>query len=403
MRVLWWMVALGIAGAAFACWASPKPRPETFDWFAVNLGMWAGWLSLLVVPHELAHALTAKAVGYRVWWVQFGSGRPLIEWNLGGTRYSIRMVPLGGASQDLPGEGAWSRWRTALVILAGPMAHVVLAAAALALSPLSLRQILPNSLHFTEPQAEVTFVYANAWLFLTTLLTRRRPGAGWPSDGQQFFRLLYQPGPAPGQLAYAEMLFEIWEVHRAGRLEEATAMVQAGLHDKPDDRWLQIRLAGMQVGVGQIAPARAALVQMLNCEWPERQVHEPYIKNGIAWADTLLTNGDDDLLKEADAYSAEALSHDPTDTGFQGTRGTVFVLKGRLQEGFRLLKNAYNYGDARSSRAGDAAWIAIAFIRKGNMRNAGRWLARACKEWPRSPSVALAEKEFAAAKARGGG
>jgi hypothetical protein len=234
-------------------------------------------------------------------------------------------MPLGGQTQYQAREGAWSRWRSALAILAGPMACVALGAVALAVWPLSLRQMLPNSLHFTEPQPEVTFLYANAWCLLQNLLPRRSQSGGLPTDGQQLFRLLYRPGPAPGQLADAEMLFEIREVHRAGRLGEAIAMLQAALEKTPDDRWLQICLAGMRMVEGQIAPARAALVEMLGSEWPgpERQAYEPYIKNSIAWADALLADGDDDLLREADAYSAETTRLHSQEPSFHGTRGAM--------------------------------------------------------------------------------
>ncbi len=52
---------------------------------------------IVVISHEMGHFLIAKANGIHVVEFFIGFGPTLIKWNRGGTKYSIKLLPLGGA------------------------------------------------------------------------------------------------------------------------------------------------------------------------------------------------------------------------------------------------------------------------------------------------------------------
>ena len=52
---------------------------------------------IVVISHEMGHFLIAKANGIHVVEFFIGFGPTLIKWNKGGTKYSIKLLPLGGA------------------------------------------------------------------------------------------------------------------------------------------------------------------------------------------------------------------------------------------------------------------------------------------------------------------
>ncbi|MCR4391247.1 MAG: RIP metalloprotease RseP [Candidatus Acetothermia bacterium] len=100
-----------------------------------------GALLFLVGVHEGGHFLAAKLLGMAVEEFALGFGPVLWSWRRGETRYSIRILPLGGfvrlSGEDREAEGvpfertyygrpAWVRF---LVSLSGPTANVVLAVA----------------------------------------------------------------------------------------------------------------------------------------------------------------------------------------------------------------------------------------------------------------------------------
>ena len=91
---------------------------------------------LLIVLHELAHLLAARALGVRVEEFTLGYGPSLFRARFGGTLFSLRLlIPLGGfvklaGMDDRAGFGAFgaqSPWRRAAIVLAGPAVNLLAA------------------------------------------------------------------------------------------------------------------------------------------------------------------------------------------------------------------------------------------------------------------------------------
>ncbi len=93
-------------------------------------------IGTLILGHELGHFLAARARGVRV--EEFGVGFPprlATLFTVGGTRYTLNAIPLGGfvrpAGDDDPsvpgGLAGSSKLTRTLVLLAGPTANVLLA------------------------------------------------------------------------------------------------------------------------------------------------------------------------------------------------------------------------------------------------------------------------------------
>ncbi|MCR5584383.1 MAG: RIP metalloprotease RseP [Lachnospiraceae bacterium] len=96
--------------------------------------------SLIIIFHELGHLLLAKKNGIKVVEFSVGLGPTIIGKEFGGTKYSLKLLPFGGACQmlgedDLDDEktiteGTFyskSVWQRMAVILAGPFFNFILA------------------------------------------------------------------------------------------------------------------------------------------------------------------------------------------------------------------------------------------------------------------------------------
>lgn len=105
---------------------------------------WIVILGVLVAIHELGHFFVAKGFGMRVDEYSIGFGPSLWKRRWGETVYALRVVPLGGYvrlagmlqnsdknPRDFPNRPLWQRF---LVILAGPVMNLVLAAVLYALA-----------------------------------------------------------------------------------------------------------------------------------------------------------------------------------------------------------------------------------------------------------------------------
>jgi regulator of sigma E protease len=96
--------------------------------------------SFIIIFHELGHLLLAKKNGIKVVEFSVGLGPTLIGKEFGGTKYSLKLLPFGGACQMLGEEdmdnkeageeGTYyskSVWQRMSVILAGPFFNFILA------------------------------------------------------------------------------------------------------------------------------------------------------------------------------------------------------------------------------------------------------------------------------------
>jgi regulator of sigma E protease len=92
--------------------------------------------SLLVVSHELGHFLLAKKNGVGVPEFCIGFGPKLIHFEKGGTEYSLRLIPFGGAcimegeDEDSESENALTRkspWARLSILVAGPFFNFLVA------------------------------------------------------------------------------------------------------------------------------------------------------------------------------------------------------------------------------------------------------------------------------------
>lgn len=96
---------------------------------------------VVVIAHEFGHFLLAKANGIHVIEFAVGMGPSICSFEKGGTKYSLKLFPIGGAcmfegedglaeKEGEPGEGSFlkaSVWGRISTVVAGPMFNFILA------------------------------------------------------------------------------------------------------------------------------------------------------------------------------------------------------------------------------------------------------------------------------------
>jgi tetratricopeptide (TPR) repeat protein len=84
-----------------------------------------------------------------------------------------------------------------------------------------------------------------------------------------------------------------------------------------------------------------------------------------------------ELREEADASSAFALEKAPNHSWALGTRGTVLVWLGRLDDAIPILEKAYVRASSRRARSGHACDLVAAHAARGDLEHAHKCLERA--------------------------
>ena len=83
----------------------------------------------------------------------------------------------------------------------------------------------------------------------------------------------------------------------------------------------------------------------------------PTVLNNIAWVNLFM--GDADLLLEADLYSLEALQSMPDSPPFKGTRGSVLIELGNVEEGLPFVRAALAGNETPQFKALNLCYIAV--------------------------------------------
>ena len=153
--------------------------------------------------------------------------------------------------------------------------------------------------------------------------------------------------------------YEAMESLERGNLQDAELWLAKGIAAYPDNSWAVLAQAGILNHQHQWAEARELYLRALNQpeSTPEFQAH---LWNAIAWMDLMIATPP--LLGEADQFSRQALEEIPWSSYAKGTRGSVLIELGEIEEGVPLVEQALREHDKPSDKALNACYLAIAMI-----------------------------------------
>ena len=204
---------------------------EALGWVVLNCVLMLVLLASLALPHELAHAAVARALGMRVYRIRIGTGRLLWASTIAGVELRLHAVPWsGGLTMYAPGDTRALRIRRAFVAIAGPALHAFLLMSTLYLG-VGDPMRLTLGLH-----PYLAFALANAFLLCVNLFPWRLPVVDgiFESDGLVLIKAPFLRGQELTNFLVAQYVTEAMLLSEQGRFEEACERAQAGLAVFPD-------------------------------------------------------------------------------------------------------------------------------------------------------------------------
>lgn len=358
-----------------------------FGWVILNSISIDIFLVLSLLPHELGHALVAKLMGFRVFYIVVGSGKRIGRIKFMGFNIEFRTVPLSGATITAPRDEKFFRLRYAAVLLAGPLINVILGMAAWLLiekgvfrvpihsfslenAPLALFKVFGTGL---APLHMI--VLANLLLVTVNLWPRHIHTAlgKIPSDGLALVTMPFLPRKKIEKILAAHYLYEALDMYGTKR-HEAAQRREEGLKRFPEDEQLLDLLGVSFLALRKFPEARECFAKLL-----ERPAQDPMrrlvLMNNLAYANHLI--GGMELLKEADHHSKYAMEQCPWVTLFKGTRGCVLIELNRIEEGISLLLDAMQNHEDPESKAMEACHLAIGEKKRGRFEESRRYVETA--------------------------
>jgi tetratricopeptide (TPR) repeat protein len=375
----------------------------------LNLCLVVAFAFLLLWPHEAAHALMAWILGLRVFRICIGRGRVLLTWRCFGIPWEVRSWPDRGLTHVGIPTLRFSRLRTFLMVLAGPLLHVLL----LALCWGWLMAHVPwQNLAATIPGVVSLFLMvdllvANAIILAVNLFPfRLRFGdERFASDGLQLCTIPFQSRQAiRARHAAAYFALSGLECMRAKQWQEAIGWCQRGLGQCPADFANRFLLGTAFLGSKQFEAARQhydALWQQADLNPVSKALVADAIATTILFSLPLLLQserGGENSGKQAHESAAntvrslviqEALGYcdsafqllaqlpKSTRLSFYGTKGALLIEEGSVDEGVAILEQLLEEADEPHVSAVCHSYLALTAARQGDLETGRQHISQA--------------------------
>ena len=336
--------------------------------FFLEITLFLVLMTLLIIIHELAHAAVAGLVGLRVFGIMIGIGKTIWAGKFLGMEWAINILPVSGITTVGARPVPHIRSKLFLIYLAGPASHLLMA-------------LVFHLVMWTVPASGWVYyllrslVFVNVFMAVVNLFPRK-VSVLTGMQGSDGWHLLRTPFMNQSELTKQYIgcfAGEAMQAYAANDLDAAKAWVEKALALDNQSGTARNILGIILMARRDYQASRETFVGLLgSADGKDPGLHY-ILLNNIAYLDALLR--DATLLPEADQFSEEALQHLPWVPAVTGTRGTVLVELGRLEEGIDLLKKSMARHTEKQGKALNACHIAIGELRRGDFSAACAYLA----------------------------
>lgn len=356
----WIVIAVGVAFHFL-------PAGSQLGNVLINLGAFLLLFKVAVIIHEAGHLIAAKAVGGTPRRVVLGKGHELFRTKLFNIRVVINSSFLGGqayASFEKPG---FLKLRYGVFIAGGVLLNVILALAVTPVFEMSFSD------HSGEVVTSIPYaIFLSNAAMLVNLIPYYTSIAGMkvPTDGLALLKLPFTKLGEVERGIDINLLWDGQEFLEQKDYESAWNVLQEYLARYPDTKALSMHLSLILLKTGRIQESLDECLKLLN-HLEDQQVKRftGHIYNQIAWTYLVLND-----INQADHYSALAIKAIPNESFVQGTRGTVLIEKGTLDEGMNLLLDNMDFKYVNSITKAAAIYLMLAYHIRGDVTERNKYL-----------------------------
>ncbi|HXS17265.1 MAG TPA: M50 family metallopeptidase, partial [Polyangiaceae bacterium] len=214
---------LGIGALIFGAFAIDVL--SNYSWLKAGaVVMLFAWFVLIVV-HELGHALMAASLGWHVCRIVIGVGTPVARFRVWDVPVEICRYPVGGHVVPAPTSLAGARWKSVLVFSAGPAAELLVALGILLIVGSDKLLAQPSDLWTLSAQSVAVAALLGAGFNLIPIPTRE----GQATDGLGMLLSPFLPNEVFEEHLALPYTTQAESLLLAGRAKQAATILQEGV------------------------------------------------------------------------------------------------------------------------------------------------------------------------------
>ena len=346
-----WILGLAFAGVLLAGLAQTYvPQKLSVLFFIV---LWP----LMLVVHELGHALMAAALGWHVGRISIGFGPVVWEGHIGKTRVTWRVVPIEGFVLPAPATARFAGAKSALIYAAGPGAELLVLGVLVYAVGLD-RLLGPGTDVVTV--ATKTLAIVIVWGAGFNLLPFATGGG--VSDGLGILLSPFMNRASIEERLLVLDRLDVEELAQSGRTRDAIAKLDDLIQRGARVASLKKQAISILAAAGQSHDARARLDQLLDGR-PIVEVEDI----SLLHLDALVALADPtpDALA-VDLGLNRALRMAPDNLSLRVTRGIADIRRGRTVAGANALADVYRELKEPMDAIRVLGWLSVAARRIGH-------------------------------------
>jgi tetratricopeptide (TPR) repeat protein len=325
----------------------------------INLGAFLAAVKGAVIIHESGHLIAAKIAGGTPRRVVLGKGHELYRTKIFNIRVIINSRFLGGHAYATFEQPEFLKLRYGVFIVGGVLLNVICALVMAALFEMTFKDsrgevviAIPFAIFLANALMVVAFIP-----YYTTIM-----GMKVPTDGLALLRLPFTSLGEIEKRIDVDLLFDGHEFLEKKDYHSAWNVFNEYLGRYPDTKIIAMNLSLILLKTGRPEQSLEECLKLLNhLQDEDVKAYKGYIYNQIAWTYLVLND-----ITEADHYSALAIKAAPNESYIRGTRGSVLIEKGIVNEGMTLLFHTMDFQFINNATLSSAMYLMLAYNIKGN-------------------------------------
>lgn len=349
-RLTQWILGLVFCGILLAGLIDNyTPQMLSVAFFIV---FWA----IMLVWHELGHAMMARLLGWHVGEISIGFGPRLWAGHVGRTRLSVRLVPIEGYVLPAPANTQGARLKSALIYAAGPGSELLLLGAMIAF--LGWDTVF-NDASTPGPIALKTLAIVIIWGAGLNLIPFSIGGG--VSDGLGILLAPFLTRETIEQRMLTLDQIEVDRLANAGETDQALAQLHKMIERGVQQNELRQREVAVLADAGRYEQARSKLDAQMRGR-PVIELDDVGLLHLEAVVQSIAPH---EQAMNIDMAINRALRIAPDSPSLGITRGVLNVRRGRHTLGGNELASAYLRATSKRDRARALGYLAIAAQRIG--------------------------------------
>jgi hypothetical protein len=340
----------------------------------LNLLVLIAFIYLDIYIHEFGHVIAARLAGIGVNRVIIGNGKELLRKSI----FGISVVITNNIGGALTLMGSIDRnllkMRFAFFVAGGVLFQSLLTVASYVLFGTKDWTLLFTS----EIGISNMFVFSNILLIVTNLIPRHfnMYGLSIPNDGLRILTAPFLKEKDINGLLFADRIFKAHENFEKKEYLAAAAAYEKCIVECPDLLISRLNLSVVLLKLLNFDKAENVLMQLLHEDGIDK--YSCLIYNNLAWVN-LLYYTDESLRKAAD-FSKIAFDLNSSSNSIIGTRGSVLIALGSINEGIELLSQITKFKkeiDPKTNNATDFLFLAYGYLTANKGDEGNKYLNRA--------------------------